>query len=170
MQKVDRPTSLTKLNENCGLPDLFTDYQIRHLGNPSGLPEILLKIDPCHIWSKSTTSEQKITNYFITRTKARCNGRNVGGSQKMCTKGGVTGFETINYSIILLSIQNLNVDDFHVSVASNTYIIFKNIITYLSCLTCILSMFDEQNPPKTWPICDIVTNAIKSALQRRTKL
>ena len=22
-------------------------YQIRHLGNPSGLPEILLKIDPC---------------------------------------------------------------------------------------------------------------------------
>ena len=47
MQKVDRPTSLTKLNENCGLPDLFTDYQIRHLGNPSGLPDILLKIDPC---------------------------------------------------------------------------------------------------------------------------
>ena len=46
MQKVDRPTSLTKLIENCGLPDLFTDYQIHHLGNPSGLPEILLKIDP----------------------------------------------------------------------------------------------------------------------------
>ena len=47
MQQVDLPTSFTKLNENCGLPDLFTDYQIRHLGNPSGLPEILLKIDPC---------------------------------------------------------------------------------------------------------------------------
>ena len=47
MQKVDRPTSLTKLNENCGLQYLFTDYQIRHLGNPSRLPEILLKIDPC---------------------------------------------------------------------------------------------------------------------------
>ena len=47
MQKVDRPTSLTKLNDNCGLPDLSTDYQIRHLGNPSGLPEIWLKIDPC---------------------------------------------------------------------------------------------------------------------------
>ena len=47
MQKVDLPTSFTKLNENCGLPDIFTDYQIRHLGNPSGLPEILLKIDPC---------------------------------------------------------------------------------------------------------------------------
>ena len=46
MQKVDLPTSFTKLNENCGLPDIFTDYQIRHLGNPSGLPEILLKIDP----------------------------------------------------------------------------------------------------------------------------
>ena len=46
MQKVDRPTSLTKLNENCGLPDLFTDYQIRHLGNLSGLPNFLLKIDP----------------------------------------------------------------------------------------------------------------------------
>ena len=49
MQKVDLPTSFTKLNENCGLPDIFTDYQIRHLGNPSGLPEILLKIDPCLI-------------------------------------------------------------------------------------------------------------------------
>ena len=46
MQKVDLPTSFTKLNENCGLPDFFTDYQIRHLGNPSGLPGILLKIDP----------------------------------------------------------------------------------------------------------------------------
>ena len=33
MQKVDLPTSFTKLNENCGLPDIFTDYQIRHLGN-----------------------------------------------------------------------------------------------------------------------------------------
>ena len=22
---------------------------------------------------------------------------------------------------------------------------------------CILSMFDEKKPPKTWPICDIVT-------------
>ena len=47
MQQVDLVTSLTKLNENCGLPDFFTDYQIRHLGNPFGLPEILLKIDPC---------------------------------------------------------------------------------------------------------------------------
>ena len=46
MQKIDLPTSFTKLNENCGLPDIFTDCQIRHLGNPSGLPEILLKIDP----------------------------------------------------------------------------------------------------------------------------
>ena len=32
---------------SCGLPDYFTDYQICHLGNPSGLPEILPKIDPC---------------------------------------------------------------------------------------------------------------------------
>ena len=24
-------------------------------------------------------------------------------------------------------------------------------------------MFDEKNPPKTWPICDIVTGTIKSA-------
>ena len=46
MQKVDIEASFIKCNENCGLPDLFTDYQIRHLGNPSGLPEILLKIDP----------------------------------------------------------------------------------------------------------------------------
>ena len=46
MQKVDLEASFTKCNENCGLPDLFTDYQIRHLGNPSGLPEMLLKIDP----------------------------------------------------------------------------------------------------------------------------
>ena len=41
--------SFTKLDENCGLPDFFTDYQIRHLGNPSGLPGILLKIDPCYM-------------------------------------------------------------------------------------------------------------------------
>ena len=51
MQKVDLPTSFTKLNENCGLPDIFTDYQIRHLGNPSGLPDILLKIDPWRVTS-----------------------------------------------------------------------------------------------------------------------
>ena len=44
MQKVDLEASFIKCtgNENCGLPDLFTDYQIRHLGNPSGLSEILL--------------------------------------------------------------------------------------------------------------------------------
>ena len=47
MQKVDIPSSFTKCNENCGLPDFLTDYQIRHLSNPSGLPEILPKIDPC---------------------------------------------------------------------------------------------------------------------------
>ena len=49
MQKVYLSTNFTKLNENYGLPDCFTDYQIRHLGNPSGLPEILLKIDPAYI-------------------------------------------------------------------------------------------------------------------------
>ena len=47
MQKVYLSTNFTKLNENYGLPDCFTDYQIRHVGNPSGLPDILLKIDPC---------------------------------------------------------------------------------------------------------------------------
>ena len=49
MQKVYLRSSFTKCNENCGLPDLSTDYQIRHLGNPSGLPEILPKIDPWHL-------------------------------------------------------------------------------------------------------------------------
>ena len=29
-----------------GYQIFFTDYQICHLGNPSGLPDILLKIDP----------------------------------------------------------------------------------------------------------------------------
>ena len=29
---------------------------------------------------------------------------------------------------------------------------------------CILSMFDEKKPPKTWPICDIVTGTMKSGL------
>ena len=33
-------------------------------------------------------------------------------------------------------------------VSCNKYIIFKNIITYLSCLICILSMFDEKNLQK----------------------
>ena len=40
-------------NENYeiyGLPDFVTDYQIRHLGNLSGLPEILPKIDPWDKW------------------------------------------------------------------------------------------------------------------------
>ena len=60
MQKVDLPTSFTKLNENCGLPDFFTDYQIRHLGNPSGLPGILLKIDPCQVLSDLSDSQKQI--------------------------------------------------------------------------------------------------------------
>ena len=50
VQKVYLPSSFTKSNENYviyGLPDFVTDYQICHLGNPSGLPEILPKIDPC---------------------------------------------------------------------------------------------------------------------------
>ena len=47
--KVDLPSSFTKCIENCGLPDFVTDYQIRHLGNPFGLPEMLLKIDPCDL-------------------------------------------------------------------------------------------------------------------------
>ena len=59
MQKVDIEASFIKCNENCGLPDLFTDYQIRHLGNPSGLPEILLKIDPC-----TQTLSTTFTNNF----------------------------------------------------------------------------------------------------------
>ena len=29
---------------------------------------------------------------------------------------------------------------------------------------CILSMFDEKKPPKTWPICDIMTGTMKSGL------
>ena len=37
-----------------GLPDFVTDYQIRHLGNPSGLPEILPKIDPCSVSHSGT--------------------------------------------------------------------------------------------------------------------
>ena len=37
------------MNENCGIPDFFTEYQIRHLGNPFGLPDILLKIDPWEV-------------------------------------------------------------------------------------------------------------------------
>ena len=69
MQKVDQPTSLTKLNENCGLPDLFTDYQIRHLGNPSGLPEILLKIDPCNVWNKLSTDCVHATSVNVFKNR-----------------------------------------------------------------------------------------------------
>ena len=35
---------------------------------------------------------------------------------------------------------------------------------YLACFICILSMFDEKNPPKTWLICDILTGTTQSAL------
>ena len=52
LQEVYLPSSFKKCNENCGLPDFFTDYQIRHLGNPSGLLEIFLKIDPCSEYCK----------------------------------------------------------------------------------------------------------------------
>ena len=66
MQKVNLPTSFTKLNENCGLPDIFTDYQIRHLGNPSGLPEILLKIDPwlCVVPAEPFPSLRRVAAYI----------------------------------------------------------------------------------------------------------
>ena len=40
----------------------------------------------------------------------------LGGSQKRCTKGGDHVRECITH---LLSIQNLNVGDFHVSIAIN---------------------------------------------------
>ena len=46
MQKGYLPSNFTKCIENCGIPDFCTDYQICHLSNPSGLPEMLLKIDP----------------------------------------------------------------------------------------------------------------------------
>ena len=36
----------TNIYTKNGLPDCFTDYQIRHVGNPSGLPESVLKINP----------------------------------------------------------------------------------------------------------------------------
>ena len=42
--------------------------------------------------------------------------RDMGGSQKRCTKGGVHVRECITH---LLSIKNSNVDDFHVSIAIN---------------------------------------------------
>ena len=64
MQKVDLEASFIKCNENCGLPDLFTDYQIRHLGNPSGLPEILLKIDPCD--GRECTSQTVLDNVILS--------------------------------------------------------------------------------------------------------
>ena len=35
---------------------------------------------------------------------------------------------------------------------------------YLACFICILSMFDEKNPPERWLICDILTGTTKSAL------
>ena len=70
MQKVDLPTSFTKLNENCGLPDIVTDYQIRHLGNPSGLPEILLKIDPClHIGPGNTSMNYEMGGTILSKTR-----------------------------------------------------------------------------------------------------
>ena len=65
MQKVDLPTSFTKLNENCGLPDFFTDYQIRHLGNPFGLPGILLKIDPWLDWTGNKKIEAGLSTSFF---------------------------------------------------------------------------------------------------------
>ena len=58
VQKVYLPSSLKKCNENCGLPAFFTDYQIRHIGNLSGSPEILVKIDP----------DEQLKTFFLTHT------------------------------------------------------------------------------------------------------
>ena len=66
MQKVYLPSSFTKCNENCGLPDVLTDYQIRHLSNPSGLPEMLPKIDPCFDTEMSPVF-QSLNNYYRLR-------------------------------------------------------------------------------------------------------
>ena len=46
VQKLFLPSSLQNVLKIVGYQIFFTDYQIRHLGNPFGLPEILLKIDP----------------------------------------------------------------------------------------------------------------------------
>ena len=81
MQKVYLPSSFTKCNENCGLPDFLTNYQIRHLSNPLGLPEILPKIDPwcyiepillygCEPWSmtkQTSTSIEAMEMWFLRR-------------------------------------------------------------------------------------------------------
>ena len=85
-QKVYLPSSFTKCNENYGLPDFVTDYQIGHLGtNPSGLPEILPKIDPWYptnwdsseclsthrqnMWSKNVTSYKAVTDVFFLQNE-----------------------------------------------------------------------------------------------------
>ena len=65
MQKVYLPSSFTKCIENCGLPDFVTDYQIRHLDNPFGLPEIWLEIDPCNGWHTGI----HINNLVVRRTE-----------------------------------------------------------------------------------------------------
>ena len=82
MQKVDLPTSFTKLNENCGLPDFFTDYQILHLCNPSGLPGILLKIDPC---IQQTSFINENTNKFVTVATQSNNKMYVNSNRKIFT-------------------------------------------------------------------------------------
>ena len=78
MQQVYLPTSFTKLNENCGLPDFFTDYQICLLGIPSGLstPDSrtpLLRPPSKSDWSGRKTGLviHKGLDYFITWTLAR---------------------------------------------------------------------------------------------------
>ena len=40
-----------------GYQIFFTDYQIRHIGNPFGLPEILPKIDPCETMTELARGE-----------------------------------------------------------------------------------------------------------------
>ena len=60
VQKVYLPSSFTKCIENCGLPDFVTDYQIRQLGNPFGIPYILLKIDPCSFLKQVSVSDVRL--------------------------------------------------------------------------------------------------------------
>ena len=49
-----------------GYQIFFTDYQFRHLGNPSGLPGILLKIDPCILYETFCKLCDVFQAFYIT--------------------------------------------------------------------------------------------------------
>ena len=101
MQKFIYRAVLYNLMKTVGYQFFFTDYQIRHLGNPPGLPTFLLKINPCNqsdsAWKlllKKRVKPNKIRNSLVTVTRQRKFCVHFTFYEKLDNAGKNNGFKT----------------------------------------------------------------------------